>query len=148
MASRYPAAAATQMVQDQGGVKAIMVWNPFVMQVLESRSDAKRMFDSSAIPGEIVDMVVVGQDSLAKPGGPEFARALAVAFYEICDMMATPATSEQTLVDLGEKFSNLDADAMRAVCEQTLFYKSPREAMKLMRGPELKATMERVMVFC
>ena len=142
-----PAAAATAMQQKQEGVEAIVVWNPFVMQTLETRDDVHVLASSETIPGEIVDMIVASESSLDKPGGDRFAAALADAFYQISDAIEAPESREKTLVDLGAKFSNLDAKAMETVVAQTKFYKSSDEALALYNSPELKATMTKVVAF-
>lgn len=143
-----PQAAATAMQQGDASIRSIMVWNPFVMQTLQSRPESKRLFDSSSIPGEIVDMVVCGQDSLDRPHGADFARAVCAAYYAVCDMLADPAKENATLVALGAKFSNLDAGAMREVCKQTLFYASPAQGRDLFGSTEFHAVMGRVVGFC
>ena len=67
-----PAAAAQAMQTKQENIRSIVVWNPFVLQTLRTREDSQVLFDSTTIPGEIIDMVVMGKDSLAKAGGHGF----------------------------------------------------------------------------
>jgi len=144
-----PAAAALAMQQKQKDYHAIMVWNPFVLETLNKRKDAKVLFDSTSIPGEIIDMVVVAQSSLDKPGGEAFACALIETFYAINDRMANPKTRDETLVSLGEKFSNLDLASMKKVVQQTKFYKTPEEALALYNNTKFKEEiMPRVVQFC
>lgn len=143
-----PGAAALAMQQGQDGYNAIMVWNPFVLETLNKRKDAKVIFDSTTIPGEIVDMVVIAQDSLDKPGGKDFACAVIDTFYAINRQLAEPETADETLIALGEKFSHLGLQSMRKVVRQTLFYKTPEDALKLFTGEKLPKTMELVVDFC
>ena len=143
-----PGAAAVAMQQKQGGYEAIVVWNPFVLQTLKNRPEAKVLFDSSTIPGEIVDMVVMSKASLAEPGGDRFACAVIDAFYQISERMAAPATADETLLALGEKFSALDLESMKTVVKQTEFYSTPAAGKALFTGAELPAVMERVVTFC
>lgn len=143
-----PGAASTAMQTGQDNIESIMVWNPFVMQTLRTRDDAKVLFDSSTIPEEIIDMVVIGKDSLQKPGGERFAAALIEGFYAVSDRIEDPATADETLVQLGKKFSNLGADDMRKVVEQTQFYKTPDAAMELFTKPKFQEeTMPMVVEF-
>lgn len=143
-----PGAAALAMQQKQAGYDAIVVWNPFVMETLNKRKDAKVLFDSTAIPGEIVDMLVVSQKAYAREGGPAFAAALCDTFYAVCDRMADPKTKDDTLVALGEKFSHLNLQAMRKVCEQTKFYATPETGLAVYTSAGFKATMDKVVGFC
>jgi NitT/TauT family transport system substrate-binding protein len=143
-----PGAAATAMQQKQKDIEAIVVWNPFILQTLSMRPDVKVLFDSTKIPNEIIDTVVIAQSSLDKPGGSDFACAVIETFYEVNKRMANPATRDATLVALGEKFSHLDLAAMKKVVEQTKFYGTPQEAQALLTGPELPVIMKKVIDFC
>jgi len=144
-----PGAAALAMQQKQKGYDAIMVWNPFVLQTLNMRKDAKVLFDSTLIPGEIIDMVVMAQSSLDKPGGEKFACAVIDTFYAVNKRLADPKTRNDTLISLGENFSNLDLASMEKVVQQTKFYSTPEEGIKIYTGDKLKKElMVRVVDFC
>ncbi|MBI5387955.1 MAG: hypothetical protein HZA90_25105 [Verrucomicrobia bacterium] len=143
-----PGAAAVAMQQKQRGYDAIMVWNPFVLETLNKRKDARVLFDSTKIPNEIIDTVAIAQSSLDKPGGPEFACAVIDTFYAVNDRIAAPATRDDTLVALGEKFSHLDLKAMKKVVEQTKFYSTPQAGLDILTGAELKTIMDKVVKFC
>lgn len=143
-----PGAAALAMQQKQAGYDAIVVWNPFVMETLNKRSDVRVLFDSKTIPNEIIDTVAISRESLDKPGGREFACALIDAFYAVNQRIADPATRDDTLVALGEKFSHLDLESMKKVVVQTKFYSTPSEGLALMTGTELPGIMEKVVDFC
>jgi len=143
-----PGAAALAMQQKQAGYEAIVVWNPFVLQTLKKRKDTKVLFDSTKIPGEIIDMVVISQKALDRPGGKEFACAVIDAFYAINKRIEDPKTRDETLVDLGKKFSNLDAESMKTVVQQTKFYKTPEAGLGLFKGAALPPVMEKVVNFC
>jgi NitT/TauT family transport system substrate-binding protein len=143
-----PGAAALAMQQKQDKYEAIVVWNPFVLETLNKRKDVRVLFDSTSIPGEIVDMVVVAQESLSKPGGRDFACAIIDAFYEINKRLADPKTRDEALLALGEKFSNLKLQAMRKVVQQTKFYDTPDKAEQLFGSKEFKEVMKTVADFC
>lgn len=143
-----PGAAAIAMQQKQEGVEAIVVWNPFVLETLNRRPDTRVLFDSSTIPGEIIDMVVATRASLERPGGESFACAVIDAFYAINQRMLSEDTRDDTLIALGEKFSNLDLQSMRKVVQQTKFYETPDVGLALYTGEQIKETMTRVVGFC
>ncbi|GAB5404186.1 MAG: putative urea ABC transporter substrate-binding protein [Aureliella sp.] len=143
-----PGAAAVAMSQKQESHKAIMVWNPFVLQTLNDRPDAKVLFDSSMIPGEIVDMVVMGADVKQKDGADKFAAAVAETFYAMNEKLADKEIGDEVLVELGKKFSQLQLDDMKKVVQQTQFYKTAEDGKKLLTGDEFKATMKVVEKFC
>lgn len=144
-----PGAAATAMQTGDSKVKSIIVWNPFVMQTLKTRADAKVMFDSSSIKEEIVDMVVVAKDSLKKPGGKAFALAVLDTYYEMNRRIADVKTQDETLIAIGAQFSKLGLEEMKKVVQQTRFYSKPEEAIALLDGEQFqKKTMPSVAAFC
>ncbi len=143
-----PAAAATAMQQKQDGFEAIAVWNPFVLETLNKRDDVHVLFDSTKIPGEIIDMIVVSKESLAKPGGDAFAHAVIDTFYTVCDRMNAADTRDDTLVALGEKFSHLDVESMKTVVQQTQFYDTPKKGIEVYDGDKLPGIMTTVVDFC
>jgi ABC-type nitrate/sulfonate/bicarbonate transport system substrate-binding protein len=144
-----PAAAATAMQTGDAKVTSIMVWNPFVLQTLRTRDGTKVLFDSSTIPEEIIDMVVVGKDVVEKPGGEKFVCAVIDTFYQVNKLLADPEKGDEALVDLGAKFSNLGLDDMKIVVDQTRFYKTPDDALKLYEDEKFQnETMPMVVDFC
>lgn len=147
--NKDPGAAATAMQTGDASTQSIMVWNPFVLQTLRTRKEAKVLFDSSSIPEEIIDMVVIGKDSLARPGGDKFACAVIDTFYRVNDLLADPKEGDGTLVALGRKFSSLGLEDMKLVVEQTQFYKTPDAALALYEGKQFQeTTMPMVVDFC
>ena len=155
-----PGAAALAMQQKQKGYDAIVVWNPFVLETLNKRKDVRILFDSTTIPGEIIDMVAMSQKSLDKPGGEAFACAIIDTFYSLNRRMAAPETRDDTLIALGEKFSHLNLASMKQVVKQTKFYSTPAMALALFSGgksfpgdevkdqPNLEDIMKTVVKFC
>lgn len=136
-----PAAAASAMQTGQENIVSIQVWNPFVLQTQRTREGVKNLFNSSAIPEEIIDMIVVGADVLDKPKGEDFACCLIETFYAVNKSLGPalgkdPLTEEEAktlvagltpeqskaLVALGAKFSNLPAEDMALCVRQTRFY--------------------------
>ena len=148
-ANKDPEVAAQAFQGKAANIQSIMVWNPFVMQTLVTRPDSKVLFDSTSIPEEIIDMIVVGADSLKKPGGKEFAAAVAEVYYAINKQMTDPATMDRTLIGIGEKFAQLKLDEMKKVVVQTRFYGDPNEAIQLFGSDKFqKETMPIVSKFC
>ncbi len=143
-----PGAAAVALQQKQPGIDAILVWNPFVLETLNKRKDVRVLFDSTKIPGEIVDTVTMAQASLEKSGGANFACAIADTFYIVNKRMEDPATRNDTLIALGEKFSHLDVESMKKVVDQTRFYSTPKSGLEVLNAAGTKETMKKVVEFC
>jgi len=143
-----PGAAAVAMQQKQKDIEGIVVWNPFVLETLNKRKDVKVLFDSTTIPNEIIDCVVVAQASLDKPGGKDFACAVIDTYYAVNQRLADPKTGDETLVALGEKFSHLNLASMRKVVQQTKFYSTPKAGLDVLTGQDLQGIMKKVVDFC
>lgn len=144
-----PAAASQALQTNQNNVESIMVWNPFVLQTLRTRPDSRVLFDSSVIPEEVIDCVVVGKDSLEKPRGKDFACAVIDAYYQVNNLLANDSSRDETLVALGANFCSLGLDDMKTVVQQTRFYSTPDKALALFRSEKFRnETMPDVVNFC
>lgn len=143
-----PAAAAQAVQNNDAKVQNIVVWNPFVLETLRKRKDVRVLEDSRAIPFEVIDMVVVGDDVLSKPGGERFAVAICETFYEINKHLNSPDQSvrDETLIAIGEKFSNLGIADMRKVVQQTRFFGTPESGVSLFEGKPLIAQGDTILV--
>src|SRR5271156_958689 len=69
----------------------VVTWKPLVSQILKGKGITK-IFDSSKIPGEILDLMVVRSDVLNRPdgSGKRFAKAITGAWYELTAQMSKP----------------------------------------------------------
>lgn len=66
-------------------VQTVVTWNPQLSEILR-QPDTKRLCDSSQIPGEIVDLMVVNTETLT--ANHKFGMALVGARYELMATMA------------------------------------------------------------
>ena len=143
-----PDAAAAQMQTNPDSTKAIMVWNPFVLQTLRTLPDAERLFDSSSIRGEIIDMLVIAKASLEADGGDKFACAAIDTYYQVSNLIDDAATRDETLQILSTKFApNLTVEDMNQIVKETEFYGSPTAGMELFSGTALPEVMTGVVGF-
>lgn len=137
-----PGAAATALQTGSNEVKAICVWNPFALETLRNKQDSRVIFDSSKIPEEVIDSVVIGDDILKKDGGDRFACCICDAYYSVCKMLDDPKTSEKALAALGENFCHLSVPDMKKCTEDTSFYRTPEAGIKLFSDQKFQtATM-------
>jgi NitT/TauT family transport system substrate-binding protein len=100
------------------------------------------VFDSSKIPGEIIDMMVV------KTGAPDaLKRALVGAWYEALAVMSARDKAGNDALEFMAKASGATAAEFKAQLATTaMFYKSA-EAATFASSPDLKKTMEHVRTF-
>lgn len=145
-----PAAAATALQSGSGEIKAICVWNPYALQTLRTNTNSKSILDSSEIPEEIIDMAVMGNDSLAKEGGESFAACVCEVYYAVCDLLynADQAKADAALTALGEDFSKLPLEDMKIVVKDTRFYNTSEKGIALFTSASYKKTMDTVVATC
>lgn len=120
---------------------AVVTWNPPLQQVRNDKG-AKLVFDSSKIPGEIIDLMVVktkAPDSLKK--------ALTGAWYEVMAVMSGQGKPAGEAIEFMAKNSGATAAEFRAQLATTAMFYKAGEAAAFTTGPELKKTMEHVRSF-
>ena len=122
-------------------VQAVVTWNPLVSTILEE-PNAKKVFDSSDIPGEIIDLMVVNTDTLE--ANPDFGKALVGAWYEVLGLMA--AGDEDVLTAMAEA-SGTDLAGYKAQLDSTEMFYDPAAAVAFAKGAELPTTMVNVAEF-
>jgi NitT/TauT family transport system substrate-binding protein len=125
-------------------VQAVATWNPQVSEILK-RPDAVSVFDSSKIPGEILDLLVVNTKTLKD--NPKLGAALAGAWYEVLALMtrqdaAGAAARAQMAHDSGATLESFDHQLLT-----THLFVHAADAAAYAAGAALPATMDRVRRF-
>src|SRR5277367_6502077 len=118
-------------------VGAVVTWNPQVGEVLKNPL-AEKVFDSSQVPGEIIDMLAVKTDAIKD--NPKLAMALAGAWYEVMTIMtahdaASHAAHEQMAKDSGADVAGFDHQLTT-----TKLFADPAEAVAFTDSPALPKT--------
>jgi NitT/TauT family transport system substrate-binding protein len=129
--------------------EAVVTWKPLVSQILKSPG-ITRIFDSSKIPGEILDLLVVRTDVLnrADGSGQRFAKALAGAWYELLSQISKPGPESDKIL---AAIATVSEDTLASYKEQlstTHMFYSAQSAAEMSQSPQLKTTMELVRQFC
>ncbi|APX13933.1 putative urea ABC transporter substrate-binding protein [Tateyamaria omphalii] len=122
-------------------VEAVVTWNPLVSTILE-QPGATKVYDSSDIPGEIIDIMWVNTETLA--ANPNFGKALTGAWYELMALMA--AGDEGALTAMAEA-SGTDLAGYKAQLASTEMFYDPADAVAFTEGEALKTTMVNVAEF-
>jgi NitT/TauT family transport system substrate-binding protein len=121
-------------------VTAVVTWKPIVSTILES-PDAHKVFDSSQIPGEIIDLMVV--NSAVLKDNPKFAKALVGIWYETLATMKKGTASKEAMA----KASGTDLKGFDEQLATTKLFSDPKDAVAFTTGKDLKTTTERVSKF-
>ena len=122
-------------------VEAVVTWNPLVSTILED-PNATKLFDSSDIPGEIIDLMVVNTEVLE--ANPDFGKAMVGAWYEVMSLMA--AGDEAVLTAMAEA-SGTDLEGYKAQLASTEMFYAPADAVAFTESAALPDTMVSVAEF-
>ncbi|MCP4133706.1 MAG: ABC transporter substrate-binding protein [bacterium] len=122
--------------------KAIVVtWNPMLMQVRDQEG-ANLIFDSSQIPGEIIDMMVVHSDA------PDaLKKALVGAWYETMAVLSDSKKSVKAIEHMAKESGAKNTAEFNAQLKTTAMFYTAKEAADFAKDEKLKETMEYVRTF-
>jgi NitT/TauT family transport system substrate-binding protein len=129
--------------------EAVVTWKPLVSQILKGKGIAS-IFDSSKIPGEILDLLVVRTEILNRPdgSGQRFAKAVVGAWYELMGQMSKPGPDgDKILASIAEASQDTLASYKEQLSTTHMFF-TPQSAVDIATSEQLKKTMELVRQFC
>ena len=125
-------------------VTSVVTWNPIVAEVLEDKA-AKKVFDSSQIPGEIMDLTVVNTKTLKD--NPDFAKALTGIWYETLAVMTAQTPEGKAAREAMGKASGTDLAGFESQLAATKLFAKPVDASAFTRSAEVGVTMDKVRHF-
>ncbi len=121
-------------------VTSVVTWNPLLSEI-EKQPSASKVFDSSNIPGEIIDLVVVNTQTLKE--NPKLGKALVGAWYEIMEKMS----ADQNALSHMAEASGTDLAGYQAQLASTKMFYKAKEAVEFTQSPHLGETMKYVAEF-
>lgn len=127
-----------------GGITAVVTWNPLVSEIL-AMPDTHKVFDSSQIPGEIIDLMVVNTETLK--ANPALGKALVGAWYEIMGIMSKDDAAGRAARAAMGKASGTDLAGYDAQLASTRMFYEAKDAVAFATSPDLPKTMEHVAQF-
>ena len=125
-------------------VTAVVTWNPIVSEILGS-PDARKVFDSSQIPGEIMDLMVVNTAVLKD--NPDFAKALVGIWYETIAKMNAAGPEGKAAREAMAKASGTDLAGFDSQLASTKLFDKAADAEAFTQSAAVGTTMDRVRKF-
>ncbi|MDT8310949.1 MAG: putative urea ABC transporter substrate-binding protein [Methylophaga sp.] len=122
-------------------VTSTVTWNPLLSEIT-AVPDTTKVFDSSDIPGEIIDLLVVNTETLE--ANPAFGKALTGAWYEI--MAKMQAGNEEALTMMAVA-SGTDLAGYQAQLDATNMFYTADEAVSFTNSDQLQSTMKHITDF-
>lgn len=126
-------------------IKAVVTWNPLVMQIMQEPG-ITNIFDSSHIPGEVLDLMVVRTDVLEK--NPELGKALTGAWYEVMGIMSKRGSTANKALSAMAASAEASLTEYKQQLKTTAMFYTPAEAVAYASGSEIKQKMNYVRRFC
>jgi NitT/TauT family transport system substrate-binding protein len=128
-------------LSDTSETATIVTWNPILMQVRDE-PDTSVVFDSSSIPGEIIDLAVVKTDA-----PDSFKKALVGAWFEVMIHMQEGHPKYNEAIEFMAKTAGGTVDEFKAQLKTTAMFYEPAQAVDFNKSAKLKETMEYVRSF-
>jgi NitT/TauT family transport system substrate-binding protein len=121
---------------------ACVTWNPPLMTVRQVKG-ATEVFDSSKIPGEILDLLVVKTDA------PEAVKkALAATWYDVMKIMYGHGTNTEESLNFMAKSSGCTRAEYDQQLKTTFMFNDPAKGAVFAKDAKLKQTLDYVRKFC
>ena len=125
-------------------VTSVVTWNLIVEEIEKDRS-AHAVFDSSQIPGEIMDLAIVNTRTLRD--NPKLGQALVGIWYETMTILSKrDGAGEAARAEMG-KLSGTDLAGFDSQLKTTRLFTSAEDAAAFTRSPALPKTMRLVADF-
>lgn len=126
------------------GVTSVATWNPLLSEIL-TMPGANKVFDSSQIPGEIIDLLVINTDVLK--ANPNLGKALTGAWYEIMATMSDAGQAGIAARTAMGSASGTDLAGYESQLASTKMFYSAAKAVEFTKSAALKTTMKNVAEF-
>ncbi len=123
------------------GVSAVTTWNPQLSE-LTALKNATLVFDSSKIPGEIIDMLVVNTKTIKE--NPKLGKALTGAWFEV---MALMKKGDKKALEFMAAASGTNLAGYKKQLNSTKMFYDAKDALKFANSKELPNTMKKVSQF-
>jgi NitT/TauT family transport system substrate-binding protein len=123
---------------------ALVAWKPQLSAVL-SEPDAQLVFDSSKIPGEILDLMVVKTDVLN--ANPKLGKALVGAWYEALSVMFKNDAAGRAAQTQMAKASGTDLEGFGRQLATTHIFATPADSYAFVMADGIVTSMDLVRKF-
>ena len=120
-------------------VTAVVTWNPLVSTILEG-GNANKVFNSTQIPGEIIDIMMVNTETLKD--NPNFGKALVGAWYEMMGIMSKDDDAGKKARTAMAEASGTDLAGYDAQLATTAMFYDPAKAVAFNNEAKLIETMQ------
>jgi NitT/TauT family transport system substrate-binding protein len=132
------------------GNQVAVTWKPLVSEILAQDTGVKELFDSSRIPGEILDLLVVRSEVLNRSDGSgvRFAKAVTGAWYETMAQLTGTGPASAQAISGSAAASDDTVVSYKEQLRTTFLFAQADAAAQFATGAGLKQKMDLVRQFC
>lgn len=124
--------------------KMVATWNPWVMEVMKNPG-MTNLFNSSKIPGEILDLTVVKTEVLK--ANPNLGKALVGAWYEVMSIMSSRTDKGNAALTVMAEIGGSPLKDYKSQLNTTAMFYTPKDAADYTESQELQDKMMKVRNF-
>lgn len=125
-------------------ITAVATWNPMLSEILASQPGTL-VFDSSRIPGEIIDIMTVNTEVLND--NPALGKALVGAWFETMALMKSGTLEGEAALEKMAAASGTDLAGYKAQLAATALFYTPQELLDFTASEQLPKTTRFVAEF-
>ena len=125
-------------------VTAVVTWNPLLSEIV-AMPNSYKVADSSEIPGEIIDLMVVNTETLK--ANPKLGKALTGAWYEIMATMSAGDKAAKKALEYMAQASGTDLAGYNSQLATTKMFYKAADAVAFTNDKALTNTMKAVAEF-
>lgn len=125
-------------------VQAATLWNPQLSEVMRD-PDAVKVFDSTEIPGEILDIMAVNTEVLAE--NPELGKALTGAWFEAMEIIFGDDEAAQEAKEFMAEAAGTNVESLQAQLDATYLFPTPEAKLAYLTTEQLTESMDFVRRF-
>jgi len=130
----------------QPDVVNVASWKPMTVDMLKSVPGSAAIFDSSKIPGEIMDTFVAKTETMKEH--PELAKAFVGAWYEAMALYKAQDAATDKMKDLMASAMGTDRPGLQGQLDTTFFFETPDAAEKFLSAKSSNEIWDKVRTFC
>jgi NitT/TauT family transport system substrate-binding protein len=130
---------------DPAKKKSTVTWNPHALGLMQ-QPGVESVFDSSKIPGEILDGFAIRTDLLK--ADPRLAKAISGAWFETMAILKGGGKPAEDLVATIAQAAAVTGPEAKAQLETTFFYYTPATMAEALKSKTHKKATEQVRDFC
>jgi NitT/TauT family transport system substrate-binding protein len=125
-------------------VEHVVTWNPHLQQICEGKN-TNLIFDSTKIPTEILDALVVDAETLQKH--PALGDALLKIWFETIELIHQSGLEARRSHEMMASLLGVSLKQFESQLKKTNFFRCTADALQAVSGPRVKDSLGKIQTF-